>query len=249
MPPKGYKLSEAAKAKISASKLGKPSWNKGVPQSEAAKQKMSVAKIGKVMTDEFREKRRKIMLENWADPKYREEIIEQRKGIPRPPMSQEQKDILKFYANNRSDEWRLKQSQSHIGNIPTQETREKMSITHRGEKCHNWKGGITSLNINLRNIRRSKIICAEKLKEQDYTDIFTHVRGGVLACHHIIPQNVIITMYNITTMEQAWGCEALFDKHNLIVMLASAHDKFHNIYGDEKNIFELTKEQIEELYT
>jgi len=55
-------------------------------------------------------------------------------------------------------------------------------------------------------------------------------------------------MYNIKTIDDARKCPLLFDKHNLIVMLSSAHDKFHNIYGDNKNIYELTQDQIKELY-
>jgi len=124
----------------------------------------------------------------------------------------------------------------------------KLMTTPTGKDSWNWKGGITKLNIHIRQLPRYKNICTDLMKEVDYTDFFTGIRGGILACHHIVPQNVIIRMYNVKTIDDARNCPLLFDKHNLIVMLASAHDKFHNLYGDDKNIYELTPEQIKELY-
>jgi hypothetical protein len=170
-----------------------------------------------------------------------------------------------------SEETRRKNRDSHIGKTHTDETRKKMSeskkgilkseshkqklrdvklaTTPTGKDSWNWKGGITKLNIHIRQLPRYKLICEELMREVDYTDKFTGKRGGVLSCHHIIPQNLIITMYNIKTIDDARDCPLLFDKHNLLVMLKSAHDKFHNLYGDDKNIYELTPDQIAELYT
>jgi hypothetical protein len=152
-----------------------------------------------------------------------------------------------------SEETKAKISKSHKG-IPHSESRKqklrevKLETTPTGENSWNWKGGLTDVNHHIRTLPRYKNACVALMKEVDYTDKFTGVRGGVLACHHIIPQNVIIQMYNIKTIDDARKCPLLFDKHNLIVMLSSAHDKFHNIYGDNKNIYELTQDQIKELY-
>jgi hypothetical protein len=189
---KGKNLPEETKKKISEKKLGKPSWNKGLPST-------------------------------WT------------KGIP------------------RSDEVKAKISQSNKGKPKSEEHKQhlrkiKLETEPTGKYSWNWKGGITKLNLHIRTLPRYKNICTDLMKEVDYTDKFTGKRGGVLACHHIIPQNVIIRMYNVKTIYDARNCPLLFDKHNLIVMLSSAHDKFHNIYGDDKNIYELTSEQIKELY-
>jgi hypothetical protein len=152
-----------------------------------------------------------------------------------------------------SEETKVKISEGNKGKKKSEEHKQKLSIvkletTPTGKDSCNWKGGITKLNLHIRTLPRYKNACSALMKEVDYTDAFTGIRGGVLACHHIIPQNVIIQMYNIKTIDDARKCPLLFDKHNLIVMLSSAHDKFHNIYGDNKNIYELTQDQIKELY-
>lgn len=53
----GRKHSEEARAKISASKIGKPSWNKGKKFSDETKQKMSQSKKGKKQNPEHVAKR------------------------------------------------------------------------------------------------------------------------------------------------------------------------------------------------
>jgi len=156
-------------------------------------------------------------------------------------------------AKRMPEEIKVKISISNQGKPKSEEHKQKLRevkllTTPTGKDSWNWKGGITKLNIHIRQLPRYKNICSDLMKEVDYIDKFTGMRGGVLSCHHIIPQNVILRMYNIKTIDEARECLLLFDKHNLIVMLKSAHDKFHNIYGDDKNIYELTSEQIKELY-
>jgi group I intron endonuclease len=46
-PMKGRKTSEETKRKQSLRKIGKPTWNKGIPMSEEAKLKASITKLGK----------------------------------------------------------------------------------------------------------------------------------------------------------------------------------------------------------
>jgi hypothetical protein len=55
-------------------------------------------------------------------------------------------------------------------------------------------------------------------------------------------------MNNATAIEQALECPLIWDVNNGIAILKYAHDKFHNLYGDDKNIYELTPDQIKELY-
>jgi hypothetical protein len=248
----GRKLSEETKQKIRESRLGKSSWNKGLHFSEESKQKMSDAKKGKKMSDEFKQKRSQIMKERWNDPVFKEDMVQKHSGENHhfygKHHSEESKNKLSEWAKGRTDGIYDKLLSANIGKKHTEETRTKMSDAHAGDKCYNWKGGITPLNLHIRATTRYKNICSDLMKEVDYTDAFTGIRGGVLSCHHLVPQNMIIRMYNIKTIDDARKCPLLFDKHNLIVMLKSAHDKFHNLYGDDKNIYELTEDQIKELY-
>ena len=232
-PNYGKHLSEEQKSKISKTRILRgvavgennpmygislPSYWKGKHLPEETKKKISESRI-------------KMGIQAWN------------KGLPCTwlkgiPIPEEQKE--KISKGNKGK----KKSEEH-----KQKLREiKLETTPTGKDSCNWKGGTTPLNLHIRVLPRYKNACAALMEEVDYTDAFTGVRGGVLACHHIIPQNVIIQMYNIKTIDDARKCPLLFDKHNLIVMLSSAHDKFHNIYGDNKNIYELTQDQIKELY-
>lgn len=154
----------------------------------------------------------------------------------------------------RAEEVRKKISESHTGKPKSESHKEslrisKLASTPTGKDSIHWKGGITKLNLHIRVLPRYKIACKKAMERENYTDEFTKIRGGLLVCHHKIPQNVIIRMNNITNIEEAKKCNLLFDSENLLVMLSSAHDKFHNLYGDDKNIYELTPSELAELYT
>jgi hypothetical protein len=157
------------------------------------------------------------------------------KGLPRPEEVKEKISIGNT-GKPKSEEHKEKVRKTKLATTPT------------GKDSIHWKGGITKLNLHIRTLPRYKLVCEQAMKDADYTDAFTGRRGGVLACHHKIPQNIIISMNNIKTIDEAKRCPLLFDKNNIIIMLSSAHDKFHNLYGDDKNIYKLTDEQIQELY-
>jgi hypothetical protein len=252
MPPKGAKLSESAKQKIREARLGKSSWNAGKHFSEESKQKMSIAKKGKTMSDEFRQQRSEIMKQKWADPNFRNDMIEKHTGENNcnfgKTFSEMSRERMSVAAQNRSDEHREKLRQARVGKKASVETRTKMSESHAGDKCQNWKGGITPVYKHIRGRLEYKRWCAELLKKHDYTDAFTGHKGGLLSCHHVLPVNVILRMNNATTIEQALECPLIWDVNNGIAILKYAHDKFHNLYGDDKNIYELTPDQIKELY-
>jgi hypothetical protein len=248
-PRKGQLHTESAKQKMREARLGKSSWIKGKHFSEDSRKKMSLAKKGKVMSDDFRKTRSQIMKERWKDPQYREEMITKRKNIKRHPMSDKQKEKLKIIASNRSDTWRQKQSESHKGHKSSEETKKKMSVSHAGEKCHNWKGGITPLHKHIRACRLYKEWCKQVLIAGNYTDRFSGKKGKRFVCHHIITVSKIIEMCSLKTFKDALSCKILWDINNGIVMEKNPHAKFHDIYGDSLNISLLSQKQIEELYT
>ncbi len=249
---KGSKQSEEAKKKISESRIGKPSWNKGLHFSEESKKKMSEAKLGKHMSEEFKQKRSDIMNQRWEDPSFREEMSQKKRGINNPNygkrIPEKQKEKLSVWAKGRTDGIYDKLLDANVGKKHTVETRTKMSESHAGDKCYNWKGGITPVYKHIRGRLEYKHWCTELLKKHDYTDAFTGHKGGLLSCHHIIPVNTLLKMYKITDIEGALACPLIWDLNNGLVILKYAHDKFHNLYGDDKNIYELTSEQIKELY-
>jgi len=222
-------------------------------KAELARKRMSEAKRDKVMSEDFKKKRSEIMKERWADPAFRKEMSEKHSGENNinygKQMSSSQKEKLSIAASNRSDSWKQKQSKSHIGHKDSTETKLKKSRVHAGEKCYNWKGGITPIYKHIRGHRRYKEWCLAVLTKYNHTDVFTKKRGGRLSCHHVIPVNTLLKMNQVKTIEEALECTLIWDVNNGIILKKSAHDKFHNLYGDDKNIYELTEEQIQELYT
>lgn len=253
MPKKGESLSEEARKKISESRIGKPSWNKGLHFSEESKQKMREAKLGKTMSDEFRKKRSEIMQKKWKDTAFREDMVTKHSGDNHynygGTISEAHKQRLSEWAKNRTDGVYDKLLAANVGKKHTSETRTKMSASHAGDKCYNWKGGITPVYKHIRGRLEYKRWCADLLKKHDYTDAFTGHKGGLLSCHHIVPVNTLIKMYHIVDIAGALACPLIWDLNNGLVILKCAHDKFHNLYGDNKNIYELTEAQIKELYT
>lgn len=251
---KGVPRTEEVKRKISESNKGKPktnpAWNKGKPFSEDTKEKMRQAKLGKKMSSEFCQKRSEIMKEKWSEPDFKEDMTQKHAGENNAnfgkPISEEQRQKLRDW--ERTPEYIEKLREASTGKMHTEETKAKISASHSGYKCYNWKGGITPVYRHIRGHRIYKEWCANLLKKHDYTDAFTGHKGGLLSCHHIIPVNMLIKMYNITDIEGALACALIWDLNNGLVILKYAHDKFHNLYGDGKNIYELTPDQIKELY-
>jgi len=249
---KGTKQSDEAKQKIRESRLGKPSWNKGIPFSEESKQKMSEAKLGKKMSPEFCQKRSDIMNEKWSNPKFRTDMSIKHSGERNANYGKDfpahMRERMSKSAKNREDGHIEKLRLINMGTTQSEETKAKRSAAMVGDKCYNWKGGITPVYKHIRGHSRYKAWCTELLKKHDYTDAFTGHKGGLLSCHHVLPVNIILRMNNVTTIEQALECPLIWDINNGIVILKYAHDKFHNLYGDDKNIYELTPDQIKELY-
>jgi hypothetical protein len=257
--PKDPAANALWKQRMSEARKGEKNYNYGKHLSDEQKSKISKTRIERGVAVGENNPMYGVSLPSYWKGKHlpeetRRKISEAMIGKPGHAVTEETKEKIHTTLTGKQ------RSESHRQNLlvanrkPKLESTieklrsTKLATTPTGSNSIHWKGGTTPLNLHIRVLPRYKNVCVALMKEVDYTDAFTGVRGGVLACHHIIPQNVIIQMYNIKTIDDARKCPLLFDKHNLIVMLSSAHDKFHNIYGDNKNIYELTQDQIKELY-
>ena len=65
------------------------------------------------------------------------------------------------------------------------EIRKKMSEDRKGEKCYNWKGGISPLNTRIRLSVESKLWRQEVFERDKYTCKKCGKIGGELESHHI----------------------------------------------------------------
>jgi hypothetical protein len=80
-----------------------------------------------------------------------------------------------------------KHAEAIRGRKHTEETRLKMSQTHKLTKNHLWKGGITELNDKIRTSFEYKLWRESVFKRDDYTCRFCGKRGGELNADHIKP--------------------------------------------------------------
>lgn len=166
------------------------------------------------------------MIETWKNIEHRINISNNHRGENNPnfgkPLSESQKQYLSELASLRT-----------------------------GNKNGNWKGGNTLFKQLIRGLKLYKEWRTLVFNREKYTDKFSGICGGdiILEAHHIISISTIIKMYDIKTFDDVFKCQFLLDPNNGILLEKSAHSKFHDLYGDDKNIYELTQEQILELYT
>lgn len=74
-----------------------------------------------------------------------------------------------------------------LGKPVSDETRLKRADSMRGEKNHNWKGGLTPLNDRIRKSCEYQIWRIAVLKRDNYTCRICGKRGGKLHADHIKP--------------------------------------------------------------
>jgi 5-methylcytosine-specific restriction endonuclease McrA len=99
------------------------------------------------------------------------------------------------------------------GKKPSEETRMKLSLSHRGERCTFWRGGVTKLYDQIRTSLKYKQWRKEVYHRDNYTcQSCGDNKGHNLNVHHH-PKSFsqILRLYNIKTIEEALVCEELWD--------------------------------------
>lgn len=74
---------------------------------------------------------------------------------------------------------------SHIGVKVSEETKRKISEAQRGEKGHNWNGGITPINKTIRDSFEYKLWREAVFKRDNFICVWCKQRGGKLNADHI----------------------------------------------------------------
>ena len=148
-----------------------------------------------------------------------------------------------MYGKHLSEETKRKISEAHKGMKYSKETIEKRSKSQKGKKrseefCRNnsekrkgnlnwnWQGGITPLNKQIRKTFeyrqwRSDVYTRDEFTCQECGDN----SGGNLIAHHIKPLSILIYYYEITTLEEALECEALWNINNGVTLCERCHSK------------------------
>lgn len=184
---------------------------KGGHHTEEAKKKLSEAKMG--------------VKNGYFGKKHTPEILEKMRiaATGRKQTLEVRKKMSAWQIGRKmSLEARSKMSASWKMRAPISiETRQKMSDARKGEKNHNWKGGVATEAMVLRKSFETKLWREACMKRDNYTCQKTGQVGGKLEVHHI--QNFADFSQMRTSIE------------NGITLSKEAHALFHKIYGKKNN--------------
>jgi len=144
-----------------------------------------------------------------------------------------EKNSKAHLGHKHSEETKNKIGLASLGNKYSQgrkyslETRKRWSETRKGEKCYNWKGGITSLHHQVRNCFEYRQWRSDVFTRDDFTCQYCNQKGGNLVAHHKIEFADIIERYEILKLEEAIKCEELWNINNGITFCLECHMEFH----------------------
>lgn len=115
--------------------------------------------------------------------------------------------------------------------LQTLEVREKIrkalkgkpQFWNRGENHHNWQGGITELNHQIRSSLKYKNWRRAIHKRDNFTCQTCGKRGGKLHADHKKKFSQILFENNITSLEKALNCEELWKLENGRILCKRCH--------------------------
>lgn len=129
---------------------------------------------------------------------------------------------------------RRSRSECQKGKKISEKTKHKWSIMRRGENNHNWRGGVSTLYHLVRTNFKSRQWRSDIFTRDDFTcQMCSDNRGHNLKAHHKIAFMKILQKYEITTLEEALGCEELWNINNGITLCEDCHRKIHKKVGDK----------------
>jgi len=205
--------------------VGRIPWNKGIPMSEKSKGKLCETLKGRTPWNK-----------NLTGEEYKAHYKNGMGGV-----------FKKGHINSiKSREKQSKTIMGHIGYMlgktQTEETKQKMSEAHKGQKAWNkgktcpqlsgankpnWKGGITPLVLQIRKHFKYRQWRSDIFTRDDFICQECGINGGMLHAHHIKPFSSIIQYYEITTLEEALECDELWNINNGVTLCKKCHRNIH----------------------
>lgn len=153
----------------------------GKTHSSEARKKISIAKKGKPVSSEtlkrLKEMNRGSKSHLWKGGRIKKNCLICRKEFKIDPY---RNDEAKYCS-------RICGGKAKIGVPPSIETRKKLSDSHKGEKSHLWKGGLTKKNDSIRKSLEYKLWRESVFKRDNYTCVWCLRRGGKIHADHIKP--------------------------------------------------------------
>ena len=146
--------------------------------------------------------------------------------------------------------WRKKTGgYSWVGKKHLQETREKIKESHKlrlkgwskpphlfGENNPAWKGGVTSLLRGLRTCAKYRRWRCDVFERDGYVCVWCGQKGGRINADHIKPFVLIIKENNITSLDQAYSCEELWNTNNGRTLCLACHERTESYRKNKYNL-------------
>lgn len=108
---------------------------------------------------------------------------------------------------------------------------ESCGCTYLGPNHHQWKGGITKLSSQIRNLPRYTDWRESIFKRDNYTCQGCKTKGVYLNAHHIYHFSNILQDFNIEDVDSAKLCAILWDIDNGISLCFECHAREHEDVG------------------
>lgn len=115
---------------------------------------------------------------------HRNKISESNKSKKRTSEQRQRMSEIRK-GKKHTEETRTKIGLANIGRNFNLDTKKKLSEAHKGEKHHNWKGGITSKNLQIRNSFEMRQWRINVFKRDGFKCQVCNEIGGKLEAHHI----------------------------------------------------------------
>lgn len=126
-----------------------------------------------------------------------------------------------------SEETRKKISILSKGLKRSPETRRKISLAKRGENNPAWQGGIYPLRKKIRHSYKYRQWRDDVFTRDEFTCQECGNKGIYLQAHHINKISSILHFYEITILEDAYECMELWNINNGITLCKKCHKKIH----------------------
>lgn len=117
-------------------------------------------------------------------------------------------------------------SNNHMfGKKLTEKHKKKLSTAKKGSKHPNWKGGITSLNHQIRICFKMRQWSSDIFTRDNFTCQNCFKKGCYLHAHHVKPFALILRENNIKNLEEALNCVELWNINNGQTLCEICHKK------------------------
>lgn len=109
----------------------------------------------------------------------------------------------------------------------------KFCVRHKSVGTRNaaWKGGVTIVKERIRDLFEYRQWRSDIFTRDKFTCINCGNIGGKLQAHHVIPMNVLMQKYEITSIEAAKNCSELFNLNNGETLCEGCHRDLHKEKG------------------